>query len=50
MHQPGIEPGPLRWKRSILTTGLLVLYTGMTFLVRGETMLVRATGIEPVTN
>ena len=25
MRQPGIEPGPLAWKASILTTGLLAL-------------------------
>ena len=25
LRQPGIEPGPLAWKASILTTGLLAL-------------------------
>ena len=27
MRQPGIEPGPLAWKASILTTGLLAQIT-----------------------
>ena len=30
MRQPGIEPGPLAWKASILTTGLLALYLNHT--------------------
>ena len=54
MHQPGIEPGPLAWKASILTTGLLVLGTSEVLLHwggrHGIYIILRATGIEPVTN
>ena len=48
LRHPGIEPGPHRWQRRILTTELMALKLKRVNRLR-QNRLLRAPGIEPGT-